>query len=117
MEPREKKPMRQTKHDWDDASDGDDKNRVQMTNDERDERDDMKDSQTLTGGDITKYEALVTRISHMSQDRPDLKFAAMQLCCAMANPSASDLERVTRIGRNLVGEAVSRVPGPLAAEW
>ena len=26
--------QRQTKHDWDDASDGDDKNRVQMTIDE-----------------------------------------------------------------------------------
>ena len=42
----------QTKHDWNDAGDGDDKNRVQMTNDERD---DANDSQALTGGDITKY--------------------------------------------------------------
>ena len=33
----------QTKHGWDDAGDGDDKNRVQMTNDERD---DAKDSQS-----------------------------------------------------------------------
>ena len=56
--------QRQTKHDWDDAGDGDDKNRVQMTN------------------DITKYRALVERISFLSQDRPDLKFAgnASMLC-------------------------------------
>ena len=30
--------QRQTKHDWDDAGDGDGRNRVQMTNDEREER-------------------------------------------------------------------------------
>ena len=70
-----------------------------MTNDERD---DANDSQALTGGDITMYRALVARISDLSQDRPDLKFAAMQVCCAVANPSASDLERVKRIGRYLV---------------
>ena len=73
----------QTTHDWDDAGDGDDTNKVQMTN--------ANDSQTLAGGDITKHRALVGRISLLSQDRPDLKCAAMQVCCAMTNPSASDL--------------------------
>ena len=72
-----------------------------MTNDERD---DTNDSQALTGGDITKYRALVARISYLTQDRPDLKFAAMQVCCAMAKPSASDPHRVKRIGRYLVGK-------------
>ena len=90
-----------TKHDWDDAGDGDDKNRVQMTNDECD---DANVSQAHTGGDTTTYRALVARITHLSQDRPDLKFAAMQVCCAMANPPASDLERAEMIGRNLVGK-------------
>ena len=41
-----------------------------MTNDARDE---ANDSQALTGGDLTKYRALVARISFLSQDRPDLK--------------------------------------------
>ena len=90
--------QRQTKHDWDAGGDTDDKNRVDMTNDERD---DTNDSQVLTGGDITKYKTLVARISYPSHDRPDLKFAAMQVCFAMANPSACDLERVKRIGRYL----------------
>ena len=76
--------QRQTKHDWDDTGDGDDKTKVQMTDDER---------------DVAKYRALVARISNLSQDRPDLKFVAMQVCCAMATPSASDLELVRRIGR------------------
>ena len=37
--------QRQTKHDWDNTGDGDDKNRVQMTNNERDN---ANDSQALT---------------------------------------------------------------------
>ena len=62
----------QTKDDGDDAGDGDDKNRVQMA---KDERDNATDSEARIGGDITKYRALVARISCLSQDRPDLKFA------------------------------------------
>ena len=48
------------------------------------------------------YRALVARISYLSQDRPDLKFASMRVCCAMENPSVCGMERVTRIGRYLV---------------
>ena len=43
-----------------------------------DERDDVNDSQALAGGDITKYNAIVARISYLPQNRPDLKFASMQ---------------------------------------
>ena len=91
----------QTKHDWDTAGDGDDKNRMQMTNDARDV---VNDCQALTSGGITKYRALEARISYSLQDRPDLRFSSMQVWCAMANPSASDLERSKRIGRYLVGK-------------
>ena len=66
--------------------------------------DDDKDSQALTGGDITRYRALVARISYLSQDRPDLKFASMQVCCATTNPPVRDMERVKRIGRYLAGK-------------
>ena len=81
MEAREKTTVNRcsARPNTDDAGDGDDKNRVQMTIDERDERDDTNDSQALTGGDITKHRALVARISYLSQDRKDLKFAAMQV--------------------------------------
>ena len=102
-----------TKHDWDDAGEGDDKNRVQMTNDERDEE---NDTQALTGGDITKYRSLVPRISCLAQDRPDLKFAAMQVCCAMVTR-----QRLTWNGSRglevLSWEAAIRVLVPLATEW
>ena len=89
---------RQTKHDSDDAGDGHDKLRVQMISDERD------DANDTGAGDMTKCRALVARISYLSQGQPDLKFASIQVCCVMANPSASDLERVKRIGRYLVAK-------------
>ena len=63
--------------------------------------DDADDTQARTGGDTTRYKALVARISYLSQDRPDLKFASMQVCCAMASPSVPDMERLKRIGRYL----------------
>ena len=50
---------------------------------------DANDSQALKGGDITLYRAFVARISCLSQDRPDLKFADMQVLSAMAKPSWS----------------------------
>ena len=64
----------QTKHVWDDVSEGDDRYRPQM------EDDDDNDSQALAGGDITPF---VARISFSSPDRPHLKFAPMQVCCGM----------------------------------
>ena len=42
-------------------------------------------------------------MSYLSQDRPDLKFASMRACCAMAKPSMRDMERVKRIGRYFAG--------------
>ena len=65
---------------------------------------DDNDSQALTGGDITRYRALVARISYLSQDRPDLKCASMQVCFAMAKSSVSDFERVKRMGRYFAGK-------------
>ena len=73
-------------------------------NDDDDMETDPIDSQALTGGDITRYRALVARISYLSQERPDLKFASVRVCCAMANPSMRDMERVKRNGRYLVGK-------------
>ena len=43
-------------------------------------------SQALTGGDNMRNSAFVARISFWSQDRPDIKFASMQVFCAMVKP-------------------------------
>ena len=91
----------QTEHKWDGVN-SDDRDRPQMADD------DDNDSQALTGVNITRYRALAARISYLSQDRPDLKFASMQVCCAMAKPTMRDTERVKRIGRYFVGKPRER---------
>ena len=53
------------------VKDDDDKDRPQMADD------DAIDRQALTGDDITRYRALVARISY-------LKFASKRDCCPMA---------------------------------
>ena len=78
---------------------------------------DDPDSQALTNGDITRYRAFVARISYLSQDRPDLKFASKQVCGAMAKPTMLDMERVKRNWSIPLWEAESKVLVPLAAEW
>ena len=62
-------------------NDGVDMDRPQMADD------DANDSLALQGGDITRYRALVARISYLSQDLPNLKFASMQdvLCDGKTN--------------------------------
>ena len=92
----------QSKHEWDDVHECGSGHQPQMTDD------DSSDSQALTGGDVTRYRALVARISYLSQDRPDLKFASMQVCCAMAKPALRDMERVKRIGEYLGGNPRAR---------
>ena len=66
---------------------------------------DDRDRPQMAGGNITRYRAFVARISCLSQDRPDLKFASMQVCCAMANPSVRHMERVKMIGRYFAGKS------------
>ena len=77
---------------------GDNRDRLQVSDD------DDNDSPALTCGNITRYRALAARSIYLSHDRPDLKFASMQVCCAMAKPSVLYMERVKRFGRYLVGK-------------
>ena len=64
----------QIEHERDNANYSDNRDRPQMAGD------DDPDSQELTNGDITRNRALVARIIYLLQDRPDLKFASMQVC-------------------------------------
>ena len=101
----------QTKHEWDDVSEGDDRYRPRMADD------DANDSQALTGGDITRYRALVARINYLSQDRPDLKFCfdAGMLCDGDAISAGHGACKEDR--KILRWEIASQVLVPLAAEW
>ena len=73
-------------------SDGEDRDRPQMAGD------DAYDCQALTGSDITKYRARVARIRYLSQDRPDLRFASMQVCwcatCDIGSDGKTPMQRL-----------------------
>ena len=86
----------------DSASDSDDRDRPRVV------EDDDPDNQALTNCDTTRYRAFVARISYLSQDRPDLQIALMQVCFATAKPTTRDMERVKRIGRYFVGKPRAR---------
>ena len=79
--------------------------------------DDATDSQALTGGDITRHRALVARISYLSQDRPDLKFASMLVCCAMAKTIDAGHGMRQENWQVPRRQAKSEVLVPLATEW
>ena len=102
MEHRRRDGQIQPEHKRDDMDNGDNRDRLQVADD------DENDSPARTCGNITRYRALAAGISYLSQDRPDLKFASVQVCCAMARPTMRDMERVKRIGRSLVWRPTAR---------
>ena len=59
----------QTEHEWSSASNSDDRDRPQVADD------DDTDSQALANGDITRYRALVARISYLSSSFRQCKCA------------------------------------------
>ena len=61
-------------------NDDDNRDRPRMVDD------DAIDSQALTGADVTRYRALVAGVSYLSQDRPDLKFAACRYAVRWPSP-------------------------------
>ena len=101
----------QTKSRWDDVNDDDNRDRPWMADN------DAIDGQALTGGDITRYRALVARISYLSQDRPDLKFASMRVCCANAKPIDAGHRMRQENWQVPRRQAKSEVLVPLAQEW
>ena len=49
----------------------------------------------------TAFRAVAARLNYLCQDRPDIRFATMHACRAMASPKKSDLACLKRIGRFL----------------
>ena len=52
---------------------------------------------------MRKYRAVAARLNYLSQDRPDIRFAAMDACGGMSAPTQRHLRRLKRIGRYLLG--------------
>ncbi len=55
----------------------------------------------LSHGETTRYRAVAARINYLSQDRPDIQFAAKELCRHMSAPTEADWEKARRVARYL----------------
>ncbi len=64
---------------------------------------DVEGNGPLEKADATSYRALAARENYPSQDRPDLQFAAREVCRDMATPSSSSWGRLKRLARYLLG--------------
>ena len=53
--------------------------------------------------DLTLFRALAARANYLSQDRPDLQFAAKEVCRFMSSPTETSEAALKRLGRYLLG--------------
>ena len=71
----------------------------------KDAREDMEE---IVGKELTRFRSVAARINYVSQDRPDLKIAAMRVCKCMSSPKKSDWNLVEQIARYLKMRPVVR---------
>ena len=57
----------------------------------------------MTESEKTRFRGVAARINYLAMDRPDLQFAAKNLCRKMANPEPSDWDKARRIARYIKG--------------
>ena len=57
----------------------------------------------LLGSEATTYRALAARANYLAQDRPDVQYAAKEVCRGMASPTSGDMQKLRRLGRYLIG--------------
>jgi hypothetical protein len=76
----------------------------------------------------TKFRGVAARINYLAMDRPDLQYAAKNLCRRMANPRISDWEKARKIAKYIKGrprlimqfpfeEFESKVNGYADSDW
>ena len=53
--------------------------------------------------EATMFRAVAARLNYLSQDRPDIKFATLNVCSDMSRPTVRSLAKLKRIGRYLLG--------------
>ena len=70
-------------------------------NDE-DEKDEEDSSELFTGADVTLFRGLAARLNYLSMDRPDLQYAAKEVCREMSKPVKASLKNLFRIGGHLI---------------
>ena len=63
--------------------------------------DNQKEGKPLEGTEATKFRALAARANYLAQDRPDIGFAAKEVCRKMSAPLESDWSKLKRLVRYL----------------
>ena len=57
----------------------------------------------LNGRDVTLFRGVAARCNYLGQDRPDIQFAAKEVCRGMARPTKGDWRKLMRLGKYLIG--------------
>ena len=57
------------------------------------------EGELLDDMDRTAYRAMAARANYLALDRPDLQFAAKEVCRSMQNPTTTDWNKLKRMVR------------------
>jgi hypothetical protein len=68
----------------------------------RDRNPEEEDDEALSDADAGLYRSFAARANYLALDRPDLGFAAKELCRRMRRPGRADLEALRRLARYLL---------------
>ena len=68
------------------------------------------DGTKLTPEAATMFRAVAARCNYLAQDRPDIAYAAKELCRDFAAPTARSLKRLRHFGEVLTWPSQTRVP-------
>jgi hypothetical protein len=61
------------------------------------------DGPELEGSEATAFRAIAARLNYLSQDAPDIQFAAKEVCREMSRPSAGSWRKLKVLARFLLG--------------
>ncbi len=64
----------------------------------------LGDREDLPEEEKTRYRSAAARIKYLASDRPDIQFAAKEICRAMSTPQKEDWLKVKKVGRYLQGK-------------
>ena len=71
----------------------------------------------MEAAEVTLFRATAARANYLALDRPEVAFAAKELCRRMCEPRRRDKAALQRLCRYLSGGAAHGLPVPTCAGW
>ena len=65
--------------------------------------DELNDKTELDKNASKLFRGMAARVNYMGQDRPDLQYAARDVCTEMAKPTVAGMAKLKKVARYLVG--------------